>query len=123
MAIRSLEWPHLPGEWSSAIGRRADALYDIEEATLDEDGLIECLVLPLRDIVLFPNMITPLFVSQDHSLLAIEEVSRTNETMIAVTQLDAEIEEPGYVDLYAVGVEVAVGKLMHLPDGTSSILT
>jgi ATP-dependent Lon protease len=123
MAIRSLEWPHLPGEWSSAIGRRADALYDIKEATLDEDGLIECLVLPLRDIVLFPNMITPLFVSQDHSLLAIEEVSRTNETMIAVTQLDAEIEEPGYDDLYAVGVEVAVGKLMHLPDGTSSILT
>ncbi len=123
MTIRALEWPHLPGEWSSAIGRRADALYDIKEATLDENGLIECLVLPLRDIVLFPNMITPLFVSQDHSLLAIEEVSRTNETMIAVTQLDADIEEPGYDDLYAVGVEVAVGKLMHLPDGTSSILT
>ncbi|MEJ2551683.1 MAG: endopeptidase La [Anaerolineales bacterium] len=123
MAIRALEWPHLPGEWSSAIGRRADALYDIQEATQNDDGLIECFVLPLRDIVLFPNMITPLFVSQDQTLLAIEEVSRTNETMIAVTQLDAEIEEPGYDDLYAVGVEVAVGKLMHLPDGTSSILT
>ncbi len=123
MAIRALEWPHLPGEWSSAIGRRADALYDIEEAATDENGLIECFVLPLRDIVLFPNMITPLFVSHDHSLLAIEEVSHTNETMIAVTQLDADIEEPRYDDLYAVGVEVAVGKLMYLPDGTSSILT
>ncbi len=123
MTIRALDWPHLPGEWSSAIGRRADALYDIHEASVDESGLIECSVLPLRDIVLFPNMVTPLFVSQDDSLLAIDEVSRNNETMIAVTQIDPDIENPRYDDLYAVGVEVAVGKLMHLPDGTSSILT
>ncbi len=123
MTIRALDWPHLPGEWSNAIGRRADALYDIREAAVDESGLIECSVLPLRDIVLFPNMVTPLFVSQDESMLAIEEVSRNNETMIAVTQIDPDIETPRYDDLYAVGVEVAVGKLMHLPDGTSSILT
>jgi ATP-dependent Lon protease len=123
MTIRAMDWPHLPGEWSSAIGRRAEALYDIREASVDESGLIECSVLPLRDIVLFPNMVTPLFVSQDESLLAIEEVSRNNETMIAVTQIDPDIENPRYDDLYAVGVEVAVGKLMHLPDGTSSILT
>jgi len=123
MTIQALDWPHLPGEWSSAIGRRADALYDIREASVDESGLIECSVLPLRDIVLFPNMVTPLFVSQDDSLLAIEEVSRNNETMIAVTQIDPDIENPRYDDLYAVGVEVAVGKLMHLPDGSSSILT
>lgn len=123
MIIRALDWPHLPGEWSSAIGRRADALYDIHEAAVDENGLIECSVLPLRDIVIFPNMVTPLFVSQDDSLLAIEEVSRNSETMIAVTQIDPDIENPRYDDLYSVGVEVAVGKLMHLPDGTSSILT
>ncbi|NIS79425.1 MAG: endopeptidase La [Anaerolineales bacterium] len=122
MTQRWLDWPHLPSEWSSAISRRADELYGVEEALIDEEGLIECAVLPLRDVVLFPNMVTPLFVAHDSSLLAIEDATRSKCTMVAVAQLDEQREDPTPGDLYAVGTEIAVGKFMHLPDGSSSVL-
>jgi ATP-dependent Lon protease len=117
------DWTHLPTEWSSAISRRANELYQIDDALQDDEGLIECSVLPLQNVVLFPNMVTPLFVSHESSLLAIEEATRSIETMIAVAQLDPDIEDPKPGDLYTVGTEVAVGRLMHLPDGSTSVLT
>jgi len=116
-------WPHLPAEWSRAVSRRADELYNINQATLDEEGLIECAVLPLRDVVLYPNMITPLFVIHEPTLRAIEHAALTNETMIAIAQLDQEVEEPIPSDLHVVGTEIAVGRLMHIPDGSTSVLT
>lgn len=123
MTFPLMDWPHLSAEWSSAISRRADELYNIENALKDDEGLIECSLLPLRDIVLFPNMVTPLFVSHEPSLAAIEDAARDGETMIAVAQIDTNIEDPVPEDMYNVGSEVAVGRLMHLPDGSSSVLT
>ncbi len=116
-------WPNLPAEWSRAVGRRADELYNIDEATLDEEGLIECAVLPLRDVVLYPNMVTPLFVSHEPTLMAIEHAALANETMIAIAQLDPEVEDPIPSDLHVVGTEIAVGRLMHIPDGSTSVLS
>jgi ATP-dependent Lon protease len=116
-------WPHIPSEWTRSVGRRVDELYGIENALLDDEGLIEGAVLPLRDVVLYPNMVTPLFVSHDPSLIAIEEVARTNETMIAIAQYDPNVEDPTPDDLHSVGTEIAVGRLMHLPDGSVSVLT
>jgi ATP-dependent Lon protease len=116
-------WPHIPSEWTRSVGRRVDELYRIENALLDDEGLIEGAVLPLRDVVLYPNMVTPLFVSHDPSLVAIEEVARNNETMIAIAQHDPNVEDPTPDDLYSVGTEIAVGRLMHLPDGSVSVLT
>jgi ATP-dependent Lon protease len=116
-------WPHLPAEWSRAVGRRADELHEIGNALIDDEGLIECAVLPLRDVVLYPNMVTPLFVSHESSLRAIENASLANETMIAITQLDPSVEDPAPSDLYKVGTEIAVGRLMHIPDGSTSVLT
>ena len=116
-------WPNLPAEWSRAVSRRADELYNIDEATLDEEGLIECAVLPLRDVVLYPNMVTPLFVSHEPTLMAIEHAALANETMIAIAQLDPEVEDPIPSDLHVVGTEIAVGRLMHIPDGSTSVLS
>jgi ATP-dependent Lon protease len=116
-------WPQVPTEWTRSVGRRVDELYEIKDALLDDEGLIEGAVLPLRDVVLYPNMVTPLFVSHDPSLIAIEEVTHNNETMIAIAQHDPAIEDPTPDDLYAVGTEIAVGRLMHLPDGSISVLT
>jgi len=116
-------WPHLPAEWSRAVSRRADELYNIDEAILDEEGLIECAVLPLRDVVLYPNMVTPLFVSHEPTLIAIEHAALANETMIAIAQLDPEVEDPIPSDLHVVGTEIAVGRLMHIPDGSTSVLS
>jgi ATP-dependent Lon protease len=112
----------LPSELA-LMGRRADELYQIEDSPLDADGCLECSVLPLRDVVLYPNMVTPLFVSQESTLQAIEAATRAGRTMVAVTQLDPEAETPGPGDFYTVGTEVAVGRQMHIPDGSTSVLT
>ena len=116
-------WPHLPAEWSRAVGRRADELYEIKNALMDEEDLIECAVLPVRDVVLFPNMVTPLFIKHENSLKAIENAAQSNETMIAITQIDPSVEDPTPRDLHDVGTEIAVGRLMHIPDGSISVLT
>ncbi len=123
MTFYNSRWANVPAEMGEGSPRRADELYEIDDAPLDERGLIECAVLPLRDVVLFPNMVTPLFIGLESPLAAVEEAVHARQTMIAITQLDAELEEPSPADLYGVGTEIAVGRLMRMPDGTTSVLT
>src|SRR6185436_12245797 len=79
-------------------------------------------LLSLRDMVLFPHMVTPLFVGREKSLAAINAANASNLTMIAVTQITPEVDEPMLEDLYQVGVELAVGRILRMPDGTTSVL-
>jgi ATP-dependent Lon protease len=123
MSFSTWRWAHVPAEMGEGLSRRADELYETEDALLDEQGTIECAVLPLRDVVLFPNMVTPLFIGQTASLAAVEDAIHQGLTMIGVTQLDPELEEPEPEDLYRVGTEIAVGRLMRMPDAAHSILT
>jgi ATP-dependent Lon protease len=113
----------MPTEFGDAVSRRADELYEVPDAPVDDQGLIDCAVLPLRDLVLYPNMVTPLFVNHEPTLIAIEDATRAAETMIAVAQRNPDVENPDPGDLYTVGAEVAVGRLMHIPDGSVSVLT
>ena len=105
-----------------ALSQRTDELYRITNLTPDEDGCIEALVLPLRDIVIFPHMVTPVFVAREASLLAIQEAHEREKTVIGLNQLNSELEEPGPEDFLPIGVETAVGRLLSMPDGTSSAL-
>jgi ATP-dependent Lon protease len=116
-------WQHVPSEMGEGFATRAVELYNIDNALADSEGLIECSVLPLRDTVLYPNMVTPLFVVHDPTLMAIEDAIRAGETMIAIAQLDPAEENPTQSDLYGFGTEIAVGRLMHVPDGSTSVLT
>jgi ATP-dependent Lon protease len=109
-------------ELADALSRRADELYEVAEAEPDVDGLIECPLLPLRDMVLFPHMLTPLFVGREKSLAAINAANASNLTLIAATQLDPEVEEPTPMDVHQVAVEVAVGRMLRMPDSTTSVL-
>ena len=59
--------------------------------------------LPLRDIVVFPNMIVPLFVGRDKSIKALEEVMKTNKRIVLITQKNPEIDDPNEEDLYLFG--------------------
>ncbi|MCB2081091.1 MAG: LON peptidase substrate-binding domain-containing protein, partial [Rickettsiales bacterium] len=79
-------------------------------------------VLPLRDIVVFPGMIVPLFVGRDKSISAIEDVSRTNIRILLVTQKNASDDEPRAEDIYRVGVVANILQLLKLPDGTVKVL-
>ena len=78
--------------------------------------------LPLRDIVIFPGMIVPLFVGRDKSIKALNEVMKTNKKIILVTQKNAEIDDPIEKDLYSVGCESKILQLLKLPDGTIKVL-
>jgi len=78
--------------------------------------------LPLRDIVVFPGMIVPLFVGRDKSIKALSEVMKTNKKIVLITQKNAEIDNPAEKDLYSYGCEGKVLQLLKLPDGTVKVL-
>ena len=78
--------------------------------------------LPLRDIVIFPSMISPLFVGRDKSIKALNEVMKTNKKIVLVTQKNAEIDDPSSEDLYSYGCESKILQLLKLPDGTVKVL-
>ena len=79
-------------------------------------------LLPLRDIVVFPGMIAPLFVGREKSINALNEVMKTNKKIILITQKNAEKDDPNGKDLYSFGCESKVLQLLKLPDGTVKVL-
>jgi len=79
-------------------------------------------VLPLRDIVVFPHMIVPLFVGRDKSVVALEKAMESDKEIFLVAQLDPSEDDPGRDDLYDLGVIATVLQLLKLPDGTVRVL-
>ncbi|MCC6306483.1 MAG: endopeptidase La [Rhodobacteraceae bacterium] len=79
-------------------------------------------VLPLRDIVVFPHMIVPLFVGREKSVRALEEVMRDDRQILLASQLDAAVDEPKPEGIYRTGVLANVLQLLKLPDGTVKVL-
>ena len=93
-----------------------------EKDTADEDGFIECPFLPLRDVVLFPQMVMPLFVGRDLSLGALRAATENDENLIVAAQTDPDILEPTFADIFTLGTEVSIGRMLRLPDDTVSVL-
>ncbi len=79
-------------------------------------------VLPLRDIVVFPHMIVPLFVGREKSINALEEVMRADKQILLATQKDAGDDDPAPESIYEVGTLATVLQLLKLPDGTVKVL-
>ena len=79
-------------------------------------------VLPLRDIVVFPHMIVPLFVGREKSIHALEEVMKEDKQILLVAQKNASQDDPGRDDIYRVGTVSSVLQLLKLPDGTVKVL-
>jgi len=79
-------------------------------------------VLPLRDIVVFPGMIVPLFVGREKSVKALEEVMRDDKHILVVTQKNAQDDDPSPEEIYATGTIASVLQLLKLPDGTVKVL-
>ena len=79
-------------------------------------------VLPLRDIVVFPHMIVPLFVGRDKSVRALEDVMKEDKQILLVAQKDAAVDDPASEDIHTVGTIGAVLQLLKLPDGTVKVL-
>ena len=79
-------------------------------------------LLPLRDVVVFPNMLVPLFVGRDKSINALNEVMKTNKKIILITQKNSEIDDPSKNDIFSYGCECSILQLLQLPDGTVKVL-
>ena len=79
-------------------------------------------LLPLRDIVIFPSMVVPLFVGREKSIKALQEVMKTDKSIVLVTQKNSELDDPSSKDLYQYGCLSKVLQLLKLPDGTVKVL-
>ena len=79
-------------------------------------------VLPLRDVVVFPHMVIPLFVGRDKSMQALERAMEADKRILLVAQKSAETDDPAAADLYTVGTLAQVLQLLKLPDGTIKVL-
>ncbi|GAA0720158.1 endopeptidase La [Dokdonella soli] len=84
--------------------------------------LIELPVLPLRDVVVFPHMVIPLFVGREKSVRALEIAMAGNKKIMLVAQRSPDVDEPGAGDLYTIGTIASVLQLLKLPDGTIKVL-
>ncbi|HLZ21728.1 MAG TPA: endopeptidase La [Ktedonobacterales bacterium] len=79
-------------------------------------------VLPVRNTVLLPNMVVPLFIDREPALQAIEAAMAGERAILIVSQRSEQTEDPTYQDVYAVGTECAINRVLRMPDGTSSVL-
>ena len=79
-------------------------------------------LLPLRDIVIFPSLVVPLFVGREKSIKALQEVMKTDKSIVLVAQKNSEIDDPEQKDLYSYGCLSKILQLLKLPDGTVKVL-
>ena len=79
-------------------------------------------ILPLRDVVVYPHMVIPLFVGRDRSVVALDRAMESGKEILLIAQKEADIDEPGEADLYDIGTVATILQLLKLPDGTVKVL-
>jgi len=113
------QWEHI--DWPQAMPFSMDDL-ELDNTVTEDDGIIEAPLLPLRDMVVFPRMVTPLFVGRDRSIEAIEVAHEHGEPIIAVAQRNPDAVDVGPEGIYTIGTQMLLGRTLRLPDGTVSIM-
>src|SRR5690606_23247495 len=78
--------------------------------------------LPLREVIIFPHMVIPLFVGREKSIAALEEASAKGNELFLVTQKDASVLNPDREDVYEIGTVVSIVQMLRLPDNTVKVL-
>lgn len=79
-------------------------------------------VLPLRDVVVYPHMVIPLFVGREKSIVALDKAMNADKQILLVAQKQADVDEPGLDDIYSLGTLATILQLLKLPDGTVKVL-
>ena len=79
-------------------------------------------LLPLRDVIIFPHMVVPLFVGREKSIAALEEAAKNDNELFLVTQKDASVLNPDRDDIYDIGTVVNIIQMLRLPDNTVKVL-
>ena len=96
--------------------------YDVPDAQPDDHGLIVCPVVALEGMVIYPNLVTPLFLESRRAIAAAEAAIERGTTIIGLAQRDPTQSNPGPDDLFTVGTEIALGRRLRMPDDTNSML-
>jgi len=95
----------------------------LSEVLLEKEQNLTILpVLPLRDVVVFPNMVIPLFVGREKSIVALDKAMNAGKEILLVAQKRADIDEPSIEDLHEIGTLSKILQLLKLPDGTVKVL-
>ncbi|MEY2720908.1 MAG: hypothetical protein RL597_353 [Pseudomonadota bacterium] len=94
----------------------------MSEATAPQAVIENIPVLPLRDVVVYPHMVIPLFVGREKSILALESAMKGDKRIMLVAQRQAEVDDPKQDDLYRIGTIATILQLLKLPDGTVKVL-
>jgi ATP-dependent Lon protease len=84
-------------------------------------NLLEVALVPVRDTIIFPHLMSPLVVGREHSIRAIEAAMASNQRIVVFLQRDPETQDPKPEDLYAIGTEVTIGRMLRMPDGTTNV--
>ncbi|HIQ04252.1 MAG TPA: endopeptidase La, partial [Anaerolineae bacterium] len=84
--------------------------------------MLEYAVIPVQDTVIFPQMVAPLFIGRDSTIHAIEAALARDQALLVVAQRNPDVNDPDLADLYSVGTEVEVGRMLRTPDGNTSVL-
>ena len=92
---------------------------DVPELTPPSSGMP---VLPLRDVVVYPHMVIPLFVGREKSIVALDLAMKADKRILLVAQKQADVDDPKAEDLYRVGTVATILQLLKLPDGTVKVL-
>ncbi|USD36646.1 MULTISPECIES: endopeptidase La [Ferrimonas] len=90
--------------------------------TIERSDLIHIPVLPLRDVVVYPHMVIPLFVGREKSISCLEAAMEQDKQVLLVAQKEAELDEPSIEDVYRMGTVASILQLLKLPDGTVKVL-
>ncbi|MEO7014004.1 MAG: endopeptidase La [Dokdonella sp.] len=98
----------------------------MEEASMTtadrNNGVIEMPILPLRDVVVYPHMVIPLFVGREKSVSALDAAMEADKQILLVAQRSPDVDEPEAGDLYSIGTVASILQLLKLPDGTIKVL-
>ncbi len=95
---------------------------EAREPILEEGDRMQVPVLPLRDVVVYPHMVIPLFVGREKSIQALGQAMERGKQVLLVAQKSAEVDDPGEQDIYRVGTLAQILQLLKLPDGTVKVL-
>ena len=110
-------------DWNKLPLSPDDLFGDLYEPDHEDNEPFEAIIIPLRDLVVYPRMVTPLYVGRNASLQALEIAVQEDWPLVVVAQTDSEMEDyPTSDDLYRVGTEIVIARSIRLPDGTSSAI-
>ena len=109
-------------EFGTALHQRTEELYQTNNAEVDDSGEIECSGLVLRETIVFPRMVSPIFIDGEQNLATAKLASENSSTVIGIVLKDPTQEVESADNFLPIGVEMAVGRLLKLPDGNQSTL-